>query len=107
MREAAWNRRAGQLTDVVTLQIDKSRQKATVNVGVLHPVAYTRCWNRRVPDFVEEPSCTVRARLGELVDGRDHWWSLEHSDVIDDIVRQIARYALPFLHRMHSPMAIE
>jgi hypothetical protein len=106
MREGAWNRQAGRLTDVITFQLDKIRQNATINVGVLDPVAYTRCWNRPVPDFVEDQSCTVRARLGELVDGHDHWWSMG-SDEVGEVVDQMERYALPFLERMHSPGAIE
>src|SRR6267142_2643835 len=92
MREAAWNRQAGRLTDVVTLQIDKISQEATINLGVLDPVAFTRCWNRPVPDFVEEFDCTVRPRLGQLVDGRDHWWSLDQPEIVGDVVHELRAY---------------
>jgi hypothetical protein len=107
MREAAWNRRVGSLVDVVTLQIDKVGRRATVNVGVLHPVAYTKCWNRPVPDFVEEASCTVHMRLSELIGGRDRWWPLDQPQLEEDVVQKIAAYGLPFFERMHSAHEIE
>jgi hypothetical protein len=50
----------------------------------------------------------VTVRLGELIDGRDTWWTLElHDDELDSLVHElIADYALPFFERFNSREAL-
>ncbi len=52
--------------------------------------------------------CHVTARLGELIDGRDTWWTLElHDDELDSLVRGlIGDYALRFFERFNSREAL-
>ena len=52
--------------------------------------------------MVEEPSCTVRARLGELLHGRDVWWNLSGDDDIEEVLSGIEDVAIPFLQLNHS-----
>jgi hypothetical protein len=79
----------------------------TVEAGVLHPVAYTKCWEQPVPDFVDTPECTIRTRVGPLTDGIDRWWSLEEPGMTADVVDKIDSLLLPYVERNHSDEAIE
>jgi hypothetical protein len=50
----------------------------------------------------------VTLRLGELIDGRDAWWTLElHDDGPESLAHElIADYALPFFQRSNSRKAL-
>ena len=72
-RQLTWNRQHGSLVEVVDLQISKSGDTATLNVGVLYRPIYLRCWGQEAEWFVEEPACTVRARVGQLLGNLDRW----------------------------------
>jgi len=101
-REATWNRGVEAMIDVVDIQINKLGDSMTMNCGVLHPASYVRCWGRPVPEFVEEPDCTVRARLGQLVDGHDRWWPLDDPGLAEDMFQQLVAYGILFVVGMHS-----
>ncbi|MGI8907012.1 MAG: DUF4304 domain-containing protein [Candidatus Sumerlaeaceae bacterium] len=103
----AWNRSTGPFIDVVDVQTSKSREAITVNAGVLHRDVYAKCWEQVLPQFIEEPSCTVRARIGQLIDGKDLWWDLTSTDVADDIADKVASRVIPFLEQMHAVNAME
>jgi hypothetical protein len=50
----------------------------------------------------------VTVRLGELIDGRDTWWTLGlHDDELEPLAHElIADYALPFFERFNSREAL-
>jgi hypothetical protein len=60
-----------------------------------------------VPKFVDAPECTVRSRVGHLIDNHDHWWSLDQPGIAEGVVDKIASYLLPYLDRHQSAIAIE
>lgn len=101
-----WNRKVDSLRDVVDLQISKSRDTVTINVGVLDFEVHTLVWGQQPPDFVKSPARTVDARIGQLIDGRDKWWEIDAPGAAADIVRCIGAYAVPFLERMHTREAM-
>jgi hypothetical protein len=68
-----WNRHFSDFVDVVELQVSKSQAAYTLNVGIAEKFAIHACWGIEDQDAVEEPSCTIRKRLGELLYGRDIW----------------------------------
>ncbi|HEV8469857.1 MAG TPA: DUF4304 domain-containing protein [Candidatus Limnocylindria bacterium] len=106
-KESAWNRRRNGLIDVVSLQVDGVIEKLTLEAGVLHPAAYTNCWEKTVPEFVDTPECTVRARVGHLINGHDHWWALDQAGISEEVVDSVARHLLPYLDRHQSAEALE
>lgn len=106
-RKATWNRTTGAYVDVIDVQTSKAGDAVTVNCGVLVPDVYVRCWGGEPPRFVEEAACSVRSRIGQLLDGRDIWWTVGHDRSADEILEKVTAYVLPFLDRMHSPEAIE
>jgi uncharacterized protein DUF4304 len=106
-QEGAWNRKGDRLIDVVSMQLSKTGNRMTVEAGILHPVAYTKCWEQPVPDFVDAPECTIRARVADLTDDIDRWWSLDEPGTAADIVDKIASVLLPFIERNHTDDAIE
>jgi Domain of unknown function (DUF4304) len=56
------------------------------------------------PKVLGEGDCHVTVRLGELIDGRDTWWTLElPEDELESLIHElIADHALPFFERFHS-----
>lgn len=106
-QKTTWNLKSGSFVDVVDVQISKTRDMITVNAGVLHPDVHAKCWGGDLPKFIEEPSCTVRARVGQLIDGKDLWWQLGADDVAGEIADTVSTHVLPFLGQMHSADAME
>lgn len=105
-QKMTWNRKVGPFVDVVDLQPSKTGDALTVNAGVLHPGVHKVCWGDDAPAFVEEPSSTVRARIGQLLDGKDIWWRDDDENVASEIVEQVRAHVVPFLDRMHSGEAL-
>lgn len=106
-QKTTWNRKSGSFVDAVDVQVSKSGDTITVNAGVLHPDVYAKCWGGDLPRSIEEPSCTVRARIGQLIDGKDLWWQLDSDHVAGEIAEKVSTHVLPFLEQMHSADAME
>lgn len=106
-RKTTWNRRIDSFVDVVDAQTSKAGDKMTINAGVLLPEVHWKYWATELPAIVEEPECIVRARVGQLLDGKDLWWRLNDPGILDDVVEKLTVHVLPFVKRMHSLRAME
>lgn len=101
-RKASWNRKVRHFVEVIDLQISKQGDTATVNAGVLDTSVHMRLRGCEPPEFVQEPICTVRARVGELIDGRDLWWQVGDCEVPARVSTAVSSRVLPFVERMRS-----
>jgi hypothetical protein len=99
---AVWNRESADFIDAIDLQVGKSGDTFAINVGVAEKTVLTSCWGWHSSEVVEEASCTVRVRLGELMSGRDVWWSFADEVSIDEVLSGIENAAIPFLQINHS-----
>ena len=106
-QKATWNRKSDSFVDVIDVQTSKAGESITINAGVLHPEVHMKCWGTEPPGIVQEPECTVRVRVGQLLDGKDLWWRLNDQRILDEIAQKLTARVLPFLHRMHSVDAME
>lgn len=102
-----WNRRLGSFIDVIQLDSGKFGDSVTLDVGVVHPEAYQKCWQRDLPAVLQATECTVRERVGALIDGKDLWWQVSEEGVANAVVATLDPYVLPFLDSMHSAEAME
>jgi len=102
-----WIRRVDGFADVVNLQLSKSLERLWVNLGVADPDAYERSWDKPMGSFVDEASCTVRARLGLLIDNHDHSWEAGSGEGAAEMADTLRAYGLPWLDGMHSLAAME
>jgi hypothetical protein len=100
--KALWNRKASSFVDVIDVQTSKAGDTITINAGVLQPEVHIKCWGTEPPAVIEVPSCTVRVRVGQLLDNKDLWWRLNDDGFVDDVTNKITAHVLPFLERMHS-----
>jgi hypothetical protein len=89
-------------TDVVDIQLRADGDAVTINAGVLSHTSYEKYADEKPPAFVDEAICTVRARVGQLIDGKDLWWSLDDPQTDNNILLKLTKYVLPFLTNMHS-----
>ena len=101
-KKTTWNREHDSLVDVIDIQVSKSGDTATMNAGVLSRPIYFACWGREAKPFVEEPSCTARARVGQLLDNKDRWWDVGSETAADEMVECLGAHILPFVDRMQS-----
>jgi hypothetical protein len=106
-QKAKWNRRVDSLVDVVDLQVSKAGDAITVNAGVLDTDVHAKLWGSAPPEFVDQPLCTVCARIGELIDGKDKWWRLSEDSAVTEVSHEVAAHVLPFFDRLHSREAME
>ncbi len=102
-KKATWNRDCGSLVDVIDIQTSKGGNAVTLNAGVLSRSIHLTCWGQEAEPFIEEPLCTVRARVGQLLDNKDVWWDVNSSGVSDEIVGCLGARIFPFLERMRTP----
>jgi Domain of unknown function (DUF4304) len=101
-KKATWNREQGSLVEVIDIQTSKGGDAVTMSAGVLSRPNYFACWGRDAEPFIEEPFCTVRARVGQLIDNRDRWWDVSSAGVAEELVDCLAARIFPFLERMQS-----
>jgi len=105
--QLTWNRRAGDFVDVIDIQFGKGRPEFAINVGVLALEVFSIFEAQEPLGFVEESRCNIRSRMSALVDGRDRWWPIEGGGENPDVSAMLADYAIPFLDRMHSLVAMK
>jgi hypothetical protein len=106
-RRNAWRRDADGLVDIVNLQLSKSLDSVWMNLGVIEPEAYRYSWGKQLQATFDEASCTVRERLGVLIDGLDHSWPAGDPASAETIAVQLRSVGLPWLEGMHSLDAIQ
>lgn len=102
-----WNRVDSEYIDVVNVQVSKSGDRCTVNLGVIDLGIYRACWDSEPPDFSKDEQCTVRTRLGILLTGHDRWWPLEDEAEWIDAIAAMESEGLAFIAKMHSAPAME
>jgi hypothetical protein len=99
-RRSTWNRAHDSLVDVIDIQVSKGGDTVTLNAGILSRPVYRAVWGRDAGDFVEEPFCTIRVRVGQLLGNKDRWWSVSESRSDDELAECTHSHVLPFLDRV-------
>jgi hypothetical protein len=69
---------------------------------VLDPLVHKALWKADPREFVEEATCTIRSRLGQLADGKDRWWTSSDTDAVEQVRELLIAYGIPFLERATS-----
>lgn len=105
-RNKTWNRKRGAIVQVIDLQVSKAGYDVTINAGVLDPEVHTIYWGNHPLDFIQQPTCTVTARVGQLIDDRDVWWPLTDENAASNAADKTNDLVLPFLDRMQSRTAM-
>jgi hypothetical protein len=111
-RHRTWNRAKGDFTQVVNIQASMwnygEKGSFTLNLGVFSPEVWTIAEEIPLPQFVKEEQCTVRSRVGLLMEGQyDLWWDVDGAtdlvSVGSDVTSKLSEFGLPFL-RAHSSL---
>jgi Domain of unknown function (DUF4304) len=100
-----WNRRIGDFVDVIDLQISKSSDQITSNVGVTYQPLHDTVWSDVESNAIQEASCVYRARLFDLAGEKFTWLDLDAPEAGSTFVKAIETVALPKLqdqHNLHS-----
>ncbi len=119
-RQAQWNRRRGDFVDVISVQeatySSEESVSITLNLGVFITSFFEAIWGKASTGFVTDADCTVRVRLGDLIQGRlygdalDQWWILTDRDSIQksgtEVASAIQKLGIPFFDSKHDYDAI-
>ena len=112
-----WTRSARGFVDFVGVQAGRwnepNRGDFTINLGLFVPSVYSIVWGTPAPLFVKEADCTIRVRLGALMDrgvlrndvgkgeNRDYRWDFTSASGIgplgNSVTKAIIEKGLPFL----------
>lgn len=120
-RARTWNRERSGFVDVVNIQASRWNESGkvedlTINAGVFVPAVFELCWGKAAPAFVKEEDCTVRARIGDLLEEEnpaqlDRWWRMtpetSAADLGADLSSLLEANVLPFLERIDSLRVLE
>ena len=105
-----WNRERGQFVDLISVQkatySTECEEVFTVNLGVFAHWFYNTVWQVPHVGIVSEVDCTIRPRLGELIQDKpfggafDQWWTLTSIDDVKTVGTEVKtaliNKALPF-----------
>jgi hypothetical protein len=105
-KKMTWRRRTGDFEDIISVQLSKDRERFTLSMGVVDHVALALYGESPSSDGLQDHDCTVRARLGELLDGLDLWWAAEEEVNLGQLGQQLTDIAVPFLETLHDPILI-
>ncbi len=80
----------------------------TINLGAFLPAVYEVEQAQAIPEFVQEPSCSIRSRLGPLARGKDQWFSLaaDPDDLAPLVIQLLHDFGFPFLELFNSYEAV-
>jgi Domain of unknown function (DUF4304) len=119
-RARVWNRRRGDIADVIELQASRwnepGKQSFTVNLGLFAPSVYRTCWQKDPPSFLRSEDCILRRRLhaalGETGAGqpKEQWWNVHDAADVEriggEVAGLLAARAVPFLNRIETLRAL-
>ena len=104
---ALFNRRRGNIVDVVDFPMNKAGDAVTLEAGVQHDELYAALWEAPPPRFSNEAACIVHARIDALVEGHETWWPLADADAPARAVSAMEGPVLRFLQGHHDLAAID
>ena len=93
-------------TDVINVQADRyndaNHGRFTVNLGAYYPAIADISEALPVRGLPKEYNCTVRQRIGSLMEVRaDFWWEIDRrssdADTADNLAKTVATYGIPWL----------
>jgi len=81
-----------------------------INVGISIPECIERTFNKEIPikKYYHEYECTMRARLGSIVDKKDTYYDLrkKHNKYANDIVNKLEKHIMPVFDVLNSRESI-
>jgi hypothetical protein len=98
-KSKTWTRRINDVHHVIDIQLSKSADSATINIGVFDADVHEVCWGEAAKS-ITEPYAVFRTRIGHLLGDRDIWWSLQSSEDAALMARASVEAALPRLNRV-------
>lgn len=101
---SVWNRPISGFVEVVDLSRAKSGDLVTMECGIFEPGLFHDVTGSAPPKIIIPEICAIRARVGELINGRDKWWSEVDIDTQASI--DCEQIIFPFLERVRSYEAI-
>lgn len=104
-KNKTWTRRIGEVHHVIDVQVSKSADSATINVGVFDPAVHEVCWGEPAKS-IQEPYAVLRSRIGYLLGDRDMWWSLDDSENAVLMAKASLEAAMPLLERISDRNAL-
>ncbi len=109
-----WNNSKIGVVQVINLQNSRFSNKEeffTINIGILYPNIWEKCWGKELPKFIKEEDCFPRIRVGHLLSNKsdklnDYWWECSNKinmvELGEEIKEVIEDKILLFLENMSN-----
>lgn len=102
------------ISQVIDLQVGLAAKGMNhclwINVGIGIPECQERTFDRKIPikKYYREYECTLRARLGSVVDKKDTYYDLQkkHTKYANDIINKLEKYIIPVFDVLSSRQSI-
>ena len=104
---ALFNRRRGNIVDVVDFPMNKAGDAVTLEAGVQHDELYEALWEAPPPRFCNEAACIVHARIDALAEDQPAWWPLADPESPARAVSAMEGPVLRFLQGHHDLATID
>ncbi len=104
-KSKTWARRVNDVHHVIDVQVSKSADTATINIGVFSTDVHEVCWGEPAKN-ITEPFAVFRTRIGRLLGDRDLWWSLDSPEDAAVMAKALIEAALPLLDRVSDRQAL-
>ncbi len=101
LRGSTWNRKSGDLVDVVTVVPSKGGESIEVYLGVHDPVIFERVWGPH-RGSVTESACLAILDIGELIGEPWRIWHWDDASHAARLEAALAHDGLPWLSQMHD-----
>jgi hypothetical protein len=101
LRGSTWNRRSGDLVDVVTVVPSKADLSIEVYLGVHDPVIFERVWGPHRGSVIEA-DCLASLDIGELIGEPWRIWHWEDASHAARLEAALEQDGLPWLSQMHD-----
>ena len=104
-KSKTWTRRVNDVHHVIDIQVSKSADTATINIGVFDSGVHEVCWGEAAKS-ITEPYAVWRSRIGHLIGDRDIWWPLGSAEDAALMANTSLEAALPVLDRISDRKAL-
>lgn len=113
-RGMVWNRKCSGVVHVLDIQLSQwntaEEVSFTINLGVWIEAVWRACYDKSPPAWITPTKCWPALRIGQLLDGKDKWWSVNSSRATAAVGAElrdvVANTCLPFLDRLDSCAAV-
>jgi hypothetical protein len=101
-----WFRKSEAFDEVIDLQFSREHEKFTFNIGIIDHAAYEIYFGHKLQSPQLDHTWTLKIRIGDILNGKDVWWSTKSEQFPGESSELLINIALPLLRALQTHAAI-